>query len=42
MLVLTTRQTKHFQTLFWTPDVRLVDCPGLVVPNLVPMEAQAC
>ena len=33
-------QTKHFQTLFWTPDVRLVDCPGLVIPNFVPMETQ--
>ncbi|KAF7966429.1 hypothetical protein HWV62_38412 [Athelia sp. TMB] len=33
-------KTKHFQTLFWTPDVRLVDCPGLVMPNLVPMEMQ--
>ena len=33
-------QTKHFQTLFWTPEVRLVDCPGLVMPNFVPMETQ--
>ncbi|TFK30919.1 GTPase [Coprinopsis marcescibilis] len=33
-------KTKHFQTLFWTPDVRLVDCPGLVVPNFTPMEMQ--
>ncbi|TFY59844.1 hypothetical protein EVJ58_g5518, partial [Rhodofomes roseus] len=33
-------QTKHFQTLFWTHDVRLVDCPGLVMPNYVPMETQ--
>ncbi|KAI0785451.1 P-loop containing nucleoside triphosphate hydrolase protein [Irpex lacteus] len=33
-------KTKHFQTLFWTPEVRLVDCPGLVMPNLVPMETQ--
>lgn len=33
-------KTKHFQTLFWTPDVRLVDCPGLVIPNYVPMEVQ--
>ncbi|THH33430.1 hypothetical protein EUX98_g730 [Antrodiella citrinella] len=33
-------ETKHFQTLFWTPEVRLVDCPGLVMPNLVPMETQ--
>jgi hypothetical protein len=37
---LTASQTKHFQTLFWTPEVRLVDCPGLVVPNLVPLELQ--
>ncbi|OSX67289.1 hypothetical protein POSPLADRAFT_1176061 [Postia placenta MAD-698-R-SB12] len=29
-------KTKHFQTLFWTPEVRLVDCPGLVMPNFVP------
>ncbi|KNZ77005.1 Guanine nucleotide-binding protein-like 1 [Termitomyces sp. J132] len=34
-------QTKHLQTLIWTPDVRLVDCPGLVMPNGVPMEMQA-
>ncbi|EPT01482.1 hypothetical protein FOMPIDRAFT_1161303 [Fomitopsis schrenkii] len=33
-------KTKHFQTLFWTADVRLVDCPGLVMPNFVPMETQ--
>jgi ribosome biogenesis GTPase A len=33
-------QTKHFQTLFWTPNVRLVDCPGLVMPNFVDMEMQ--
>ncbi|KAF9535676.1 hypothetical protein CPB83DRAFT_779796 [Crepidotus variabilis] len=33
-------KTKHFQTLFWTNDVRLVDCPGLVMPNYVPMEMQ--
>ncbi|KAG7452301.1 P-loop containing nucleoside triphosphate hydrolase protein [Guyanagaster necrorhizus] len=33
-------KTKHFQTLFWTPEVRLVDCPGLVVPNFIPMELQ--
>ncbi|KAG6901216.1 hypothetical protein C0995_015204 [Termitomyces sp. Mi166 len=35
-------KTKHFQTLFWTPDVRLVDCPGLIMPNFVPMEMQVC
>ncbi|KAI9460512.1 P-loop containing nucleoside triphosphate hydrolase protein [Lactarius psammicola] len=33
-------KTKHFQTLFWSPDIRLVDCPGLVLPDLVPMEMQ--
>ncbi|KAI0830527.1 hypothetical protein BC628DRAFT_1312804 [Trametes gibbosa] len=33
-------KTKHFQTLFWTPEVRLVDCPGLIFPNYVPMEMQ--
>ncbi|KAF5352402.1 hypothetical protein D9756_005949 [Leucocoprinus leucothites] len=33
-------KTKHFQTLYWTNDVRLVDCPGLVIPNYVPMEMQ--
>ncbi|KIK70687.1 hypothetical protein GYMLUDRAFT_78920 [Collybiopsis luxurians FD-317 M1] len=33
-------KTKHFQTLFLTPDIRLVDCPGLVMPNYVPMEMQ--
>ncbi|KAL4063002.1 P-loop containing nucleoside triphosphate hydrolase protein, partial [Scleroderma yunnanense] len=33
-------KTKHFQTLFWTPDVRLVDCPGLVMPSFVPIDIQ--
>ncbi|KAF8573562.1 P-loop containing nucleoside triphosphate hydrolase protein [Ramaria rubella] len=33
-------KTKHFQTLFWTPNIRLVDCPGLVMPNFVRMELQ--
>ncbi|KAI0045203.1 P-loop containing nucleoside triphosphate hydrolase protein [Auriscalpium vulgare] len=33
-------KTKHFQTLFWTSDIRLVDCPGLVMPDLVPLEMQ--
>ena len=23
-----------------SPDIRLVDCPGLVIPNYVPMEDQ--
>ncbi|PFH49804.1 hypothetical protein AMATHDRAFT_146756 [Amanita thiersii Skay4041] len=33
-------KTKHFQTLFWTRHIRLVDCPGLVIPNYLPMEIQ--
>lgn len=36
-------KTKHWQTLLWGPrrEVRIVDCPGLVCPSLVPMELQA-
>ncbi|KZO95953.1 P-loop containing nucleoside triphosphate hydrolase protein, partial [Calocera viscosa TUFC12733] len=34
-------KTKHFQTLFLAPEVRLVDCPGLVLPSYVHMELQA-
>ncbi|THH10976.1 hypothetical protein EW145_g973 [Phellinidium pouzarii] len=33
-------KTKHFQTLFWTKQIRLVDCPGLVFPSYVDMELQ--
>ncbi|KAI0031419.1 hypothetical protein K488DRAFT_52165 [Vararia minispora EC-137] len=33
-------KTKHFQTTFWTPELRLVDCPGLVLPALIPLELQ--
>ncbi|EJD45742.1 P-loop containing nucleoside triphosphate hydrolase protein [Auricularia subglabra TFB-10046 SS5] len=33
-------KTKHFQTLFWTPDIRLCDCPGLVMPNYTHLELQ--
>lgn len=33
-------KTKHLQTIFWTPEVRLVDCPGLVFPSFVGMEKQ--
>ncbi|KAJ3892855.1 P-loop containing nucleoside triphosphate hydrolase protein [Lentinula edodes] len=33
-------KTKHFQTLLWTSEIRLVDCPGLVMPNYVSMEMQ--
>jgi ribosome biogenesis GTPase A len=35
-------KTKHFQTMLWGArrEVRIVDCPGLVFPSLVPMELQ--
>lgn len=32
--------TKHFQTIFLTPQVRLCDCPGLVFPSTVPRSIQ--
>lgn len=32
--------TKHFQTIFLTPNVRLCDCPGLVFPSKVPKPLQ--
>lgn len=32
--------TKHFQTIFLTPQVRLCDCPGLVFPSKVPKSLQ--
>ncbi|XP_068627208.1 guanine nucleotide-binding protein-like 1 [Battus philenor] len=32
--------TKHFQTIFLTPQVRLCDCPGLVFPSKVPRAIQ--
>uniref|UniRef100_S4PWQ4 Guanine nucleotide-binding protein-like 1 n=1 Tax=Pararge aegeria TaxID=116150 RepID=S4PWQ4_9NEOP len=32
--------TKHFQTIFLTPQVRLCDCPGLVFPSKVPRPIQ--
>ncbi|KAJ3188282.1 Guanine nucleotide-binding-like protein 1 [Gaertneriomyces sp. JEL0708] len=32
--------TKHFQTHFFTPDIRLCDCPGLVFPAKVGKEVQ--
>lgn len=32
--------TKHFQTLFLCPEVRLCDCPGLVFPSQVPRSLQ--
>lgn len=36
-------KTKHWQTMLWGDrrEVRIVDCPGLVCPSLVPMELQA-
>lgn len=33
-------QTKHFQSLFWSRDVRIVDCPGLVLPSFAGVETQ--
>jgi hypothetical protein len=30
----------RFQTIFWTPEVRLCDCPGLVCPSTAGMELQ--
>ncbi|KAL1670708.1 hypothetical protein GGF50DRAFT_42024 [Schizophyllum commune] len=33
-------KTKHYQTLLLSPDIRLVDCPGLVLPSHHEMEAQ--
>jgi ribosome biogenesis GTPase A len=32
--------TKHFQTIFLTENVRLVDCPGLVFPGRTPKNLQ--
>ncbi len=34
--------TKHFQTIFLTPTVRLCDSPGLVFPSLVDKQLQVC
>lgn len=36
-------KTKHWQTILWGArrEVRIVDCPGLVCPSVVPMELQA-
>ncbi|EJD03778.1 P-loop containing nucleoside triphosphate hydrolase protein [Fomitiporia mediterranea MF3/22] len=33
-------KTKHFQTLFWSKQIRLVDCPGLVFPAYTDLEMQ--
>ena len=32
--------TKHFQTIFYSPDIRLCDCPGLVFPTRAPKQLQ--
>lgn len=32
--------TKHFQTYFLTPSIRLCDCPGLIFPSLIPKPLQ--
>lgn len=32
--------TKHFQTIFLTPTVKLCDCPGLVFPSIVDKSLQ--
>ncbi|XP_070531725.1 guanine nucleotide-binding protein-like 1 isoform X2 [Ptychodera flava] len=32
--------TKHFQTIFLTPTVKLCDSPGLVFPSIVPKQLQ--
>ncbi|XP_071947764.1 guanine nucleotide-binding protein-like 1 [Antedon mediterranea] len=32
--------TKHFQTIFLTPTVKLCDCPGLVFPSVVDKQLQ--
>lgn len=33
-------RTKHLQTIFLSPTVRLCDCPGLVFPSMVPKSLQ--
>ena len=32
--------TKHLQTIFLTPTVKLCDCPGLVFPSYVDKSLQ--
>lgn len=32
--------TKHFQTIFLTPNIRLCDSPGMVFPSCVPKQLQ--
>lgn len=33
-------KTKHFQTLYLTPNIMLCDCPGLVFPNFATTKAE--
>ena len=33
-------KTKHFQTLYLTPEIMLCDCPGLVFPNFASTKAE--
>ncbi|KAK9500081.1 hypothetical protein O3M35_001417 [Rhynocoris fuscipes] len=33
-------KTKHFQTLYLTPDILICDCPGLVMPSFVATKAE--
>ncbi|KAL4788056.1 hypothetical protein BJX76DRAFT_317001 [Aspergillus varians] len=33
-------KTKHFQTLFLSPEIMLCDCPGLVFPNFASTKAE--
>ncbi|TPX41664.1 hypothetical protein SeMB42_g05482 [Synchytrium endobioticum] len=36
----TAGHTKHFQTIYMGPNLRLADCPGLVFPSLLPKSLQ--
>lgn len=33
-------KTKHFQTLYLSPEIMLCDCPGLVLPNFATTKAE--
>lgn len=33
-------KTKHYQTLYLTPEILLCDCPGLVFPNVASTTAE--
>lgn len=39
-VAMTPGKTKHYQTLFLTPEVCLCDCPGLVFPNFSSSKAE--